>query len=101
MVSGQTGLEDAVRVAEAAVGDDAGAAARLQPPHIKIARRRGARVAARINDENMARRTGLHRLALDLPARSARGGPILVLARRDEAHGERDTDHARNVVADR
>src|SRR5579883_588127 len=48
----------------------------------------------------MTRRTGLHRLALDLPAWTTRIRAILVLARRNEAHGEGDADHAGNFGPD-
>ena len=79
MVRGQSGLEDALGIAQATVGDDAGTAASLEPPDIEIAGRRGARVAARIYDEHVAGRAGFHRLTLDLSP-PGRAGTVLVLA---------------------
>ena len=54
MVGGQPGLEDTLGIAQAAVGDDAGTAARREAPAIDIAGRGGARVAARVNNQHVA-----------------------------------------------
>src|SRR5262249_38375253 len=100
MVGGQAGLENALSVAQSAVGNDPCAAASFEPSNIEITRRCRTRIAARIYDQHVAWRAGLHRLALDIHA--CRGaGAVLVLACWDETQGEGDPDYARSVRADR
>src|SRR5262249_7195975 len=81
-----------------AIGDDAGAAARLQPAAINIAGRSGTWVASRIDDEDMARWAFFHRPLLQRPAAA---GSSLVLARRNEAHRKSCSDQPRRVWPER
>jgi hypothetical protein len=53
-IGDEAGLGDAVAIAQATVGDDAGTAARREAPAIDIAGRGGARVAARVDNQHVA-----------------------------------------------
>src|SRR6516162_1094818 len=89
MIGRQTGLEDPFRVAQAAIGHNAGATAGLEAPAIDIAGRGRTWVTAGVDHQHVTRRALLHRPLLHraAPRRS------LVLACRNEAHRERRADH--------
>jgi hypothetical protein len=66
-----------IGIAQAAIGDNARTAARLQPSDIQITGRCGTRITTRIDNKHVTRRTGLHRLALNRRARTARPAHLL------------------------
>src|SRR6516164_2265117 len=99
-VAGKACFQNALRFPEAAVGDDAGAAARFQPADIEIAGGRSPWIATRVDNEDISRWAFLHRLHL-CPAAIGCVWTGLILARRDKAHGEREPNHARLGYAKR
>jgi hypothetical protein len=93
MISRDRQPGDLRRIAESAIGHDAGDAALHQPRDEDRPRRRGARVLAAVDDQDGARRTLLDRLALRMRTIAEHGDRVQVLARRDVAQRIGLADH--------
>ena len=90
---------DLGRVAEAAVGDDAGAAALHQPRHQDRTGRRRARILAAVHHQHRAHGTILDRLALRMRTIAEYLDRVEILPRRHVAQREGLADHGRLIRA--
>src|SRR3546814_2926296 len=87
------------RVAHAAVGDDAGGAALLDPRRQDVAEHGDVREAAAVDHQHGTLRHGVDGDPRRIVPRAERRGRGEILAHRDEAHGEGLADHAWTVDA--
>src|SRR5215467_8879414 len=95
VIGGKGHARDLGRVAQTAVGDDAGYATLPQPRDQNPAGGGGRRVAAAVDHEDMAGRTFFHPLALGMAAAFEHAQVIEVFPRRNVAQRVGRTDHRR------